>query len=207
MSRELANIGDQVTASINAKKRNLIRNNHSATHLLHESLRQILGNHVTQKGSLVNDEKLRFDFSHNDPIDNIDLEKIEKIVNKIILQKSSVTTEILNQQSAIDEGAIALFGEKYEDEVRVITMGTNSDNYFFSKELCGGTHVNNTGDIKKFKITSQSSVASGIRRLEAVTNIGVDNYKSDQLIKEKEKNTQIENEINKYLNLIKKNCS
>ena len=198
------NIGDQVTASINAKKRNLIRNNHSATHLLHESLRQILGNHVTQKGSLVNDEKLRFDFSHNDPIDNIDLEKIEKIVNKIILQKSSVTTEILNQQSAIDEGAIALFGEKYEDEVRVITMGTNSDNYFFSKELCGGTHVKNTGDIKKFKITSQSSVASGIRRLEAVTNIGVDNYKSDQLIKEKEKNNQIENEINKYLNLIKK---
>jgi len=198
------NIGDQVTASINAKKRNLIRNNHSATHLLHESLRQILGNHVTQKGSLVNDEKLRFDFSHNDPIDNIDLEKIEKIVNKIILQKSSVTTKILNQQSAIHEGAIALFGEKYEDEVRVITMGTNSDDYFFSKELCGGTHVKNTGDIKKFKITSQSSVASGIRRLEAVTNIGVDNYKSDQLIKEKEKNNQIENEINKYLNLIKK---
>jgi len=93
---------------------------------------------------------------------------------------------------------------KYEDEVRVITMGTNSDNYFFSKELCGGTHVKNTGDIEKFKITSQSSVASGIRRLEAVTNIGVDNYKSDQLIKEKEKNIQIENEINKYLNLIKK---
>ena len=153
---------------------------------------------------MVNDEKLRFDFSHNDPIDNIDLEKIEKIVNKIILQKSSVTTEILNQQSAIDEGAIALFGEKYEDEVRVITMGTNSDNYFFSKELCGGTHVKNTGDIKKFKITSQSSVASGIRRLEAVTNLCVDNYKSDQLIKEKEKNNQIENEINKYLNLIKK---
>ena len=134
------NIGDQVTASINAKKRNLIRNNHSATHLLHESLRQILGNHVTQKGSLVNDEKLRFDFNHNDPIDNIDLEKIEKIVNKIILQKSSVTTEILNQQSAIHEGAIALFGEKYEDEVRVITMGTNSDNYFFRKS-CAVEHM------------------------------------------------------------------
>ncbi len=196
--------GDQVTASINTKKRNLIRNNHSATHLLHESLRQILGNHVTQKGSLVNDEKLRFDFSHNDPIDTMDLEKIEKIVNKIILQKSPVTTEILNQQSAIDEGAIALFGEKYEDEVRVITMGKNLDNHFFSKELCGGTHVKNTGDINKFKITSQSSVASGIRRLEAVTNIGVDNYKADQLIQEKEKNIQIENEINKYLNLIKK---
>ena len=146
-----------------------------------------MGNHVTQKGSLVNDEKLRFDFSHNEPIDNIDLEKIEKIVNKIILQKSLVTTEILSRQSAIDEGAIALFGEKYEDEVRVITMGKNSDNYFFSKEFCGGTHVKNTGDIKKFKITSQSSVASGIRRLEAVTNIGVDNYKSDQLIKRKRK--------------------
>ena len=163
------NIGDQVTASINAKKRNLICNNHSTTHLLHESLRQILGNHVTQKGSLVNDEKLRFDFSHNDPIDNIDLEKIEKIVNKIILQKSSVTTEILNQKSAIHEGAIALFGEKYNEEVRVVSMGHDTgDKNNFSLELCGGTHVSNLGEIGMLKIISDTSLGSGIRRIEAV---------------------------------------
>ena len=194
---------DHIKASINLEKRNLIRNNHSSTHLLHASLKKILGSHVSQKGSLVNDKKLRFDFSHHDVISEKNLNKIELLVNKIINQNDTIQTEIQDYQTALNNGAIALFGEKYGDEVRVITMGKDEDN-IFSRELCGGTHVKNTGDIKKFKITSQSSVASGIRRLEAVTNIGVDHYKSDLLIKENEKNIQIENEINKYLNLIKK---
>ena len=196
-------INDQVSTSINVKKRDLIRNNHSSTHLLHSSLRKILGNHVFQRGSLVNDKKLRFDFSHNFPLSDIELEKIENLVNKIISQNIKVNTQILDHQSAINEGAIALFGEKYGEEVRVITMSQDNNNYF-SKELCGGTHVNYTGDIKKFKIINQYSVSSGVRRLEAVSNIGVHNYETIQKTKTKEASFIIEKEINKYLNLIKK---
>jgi len=198
-----AKLSEHVTALINVKKRNLIRNNHSSTHLLHASLRKILGKHVFQKGSMVNDEKLRFDFSHSSPLSNIELEKIEKLVNKLILQNLQVSTQILDHQSAMDQGAIALFGEKYGDEVRVITMRYKDDNYF-SKELCGGTHVNNTGDIKKFKITNQFSVASGVRRLEAVSNIGVDNFKKLQEANIKKIIFRTKQDINKYLNLIKK---
>ena len=198
-----ANINDQVSTSINVKKRDLIRNNHSSTHLLHASLRKILGNHVFQKGSLVNDEKLRFDFSHNLPLSDMELDKIEKLVNKIISQNIKVNTQILDHQSAINEGAIALFGEKYSEEVRVITMGQDTDSYF-SKELCGGTHVNYTGDINKFKIINQYSVASGVRRLEAVSNIGVDNFETIQTAKNKETSFRTQKEIHKYLNLIRK---
>ena len=195
-------IEDQVTASINVEKRNLIRNNHSSTHLLHASLRKILGNYVSQKGSLVNHEKLRFDFSHNDIISEENLEKIELLVNKIIKQKSPVLIEIQDHNVAVNSGAIALFGEKYGEEVRVVTMGKDGDN-IFSRELCGGTHVNNTGDIEKFKIINQSSIASGIRRIEALTNLSVDKFNSDQELKQKDFTIQIKKEINKYIDLIK----
>ena len=199
---------DEITSSIDEDKRNLIRNNHSSTHLLHESLRQILGNHVTQKGSLVNAEKLRFDFSHNDIISLENINKLEHKVNFIIGQKNSVKTEILDHKSAINSGAMALFGEKYGDDVRVISMGENSadknKNNIFSIELCGGTHVSNTGDIKVFKIINQSSVASGIRRIEAVTNIGVELYEEKESQKKIDHNNKIKNEILKYTNLIDK---
>ncbi|MDC0195000.1 alanine--tRNA ligase, partial [Alphaproteobacteria bacterium] len=172
-------ISDEITSTIDENKRQLIRNNHSSTHLLHQSLRQILGKHVTQKGSLVNEEKLRFDFSHNNPINLENMNKLENKVNSVIEKKYTVKTEILDHKSAINSGAMALFGEKYGDEVRVVSMSKKNkeeDNNIFSIELCGGTHVSNTGNIKDFKIINQSSVASGIRRIEAVTNIGVHLY-------------------------------
>ncbi|MBG76795.1 MAG: alanine--tRNA ligase [Pelagibacteraceae bacterium] len=175
-------INDTIKASINNKSRNLIKYNHSSTHLLHAALRKTLGNHVTQKGSLVNSEKLRFDFSHNNSIDKEELQIIEDIVNNQIKNNGTVDIKIIDQKKAIDEGAMALFGEKYGDEVRVVTMGNENGSYF-SKELCGGTHVQKLGEINKFKIINQSSVASGIRRIEAVSNISV-----DQFIKEVEKN-------------------
>ena len=175
-------INDTIKASINKKNRNLIKYNHSSTHLLHAALRKTLGNHVTQKGSLVNSEKLRFDFSHNNSIGKEELQIIEDIVNNQIKNNGTVDIKIIDQKKAIDEGAMALFGEKYGDEVRVVTMGNENGSYF-SKELCGGNHVQKLGEINKFKIINQSSVASGIRRIEAVSNISV-----DQFIKEVEKN-------------------
>ena len=173
-------LGDSVTATIDDQKRDLIKCNHSSTHLLHSSLRKIIGNHVSQKGSLVNSEKLRFDFSHNEIINKDDIIKIENLVNEQIMGNFHVNTKIIDHQKAINEGAIALFGEKYGDEVRVVSMGSIDNNTLFSKELCGGTHVSNIGDIKKFKIISQSSVASGIRRIEAITNKSVAHYISEQ---------------------------
>ena len=169
-------IGDSVTAKIDSYKRQLIKCNHSSTHLLHASLRKILGNHVSQKGSLVNSEKLRFDFSHNEPITSDNIIKIENFVKKEITANSQIEIKTIDHQKALDEGATALFGEKYGDEVRVVSMGTVENNKIFSKELCGGTHVDQTGDILNFKIINQTSVASGIRRIEALTNIAVDEY-------------------------------
>jgi len=200
------NLGDQIKASINIEKRNLIRNNHSSTHLLHASLREILGKHVTQKGSLVNDEKLRFDFSHNEAISNINLKRIEFLVNSIISKKSSVETQLLDHQTAINRGAMALFGEKYGDEVRVISMGNDAKyiNKFFSIELCGGTHVKNTDDIKKFRIINQSSVASGVRRIEAITNISVDNFDKKKNLQKLDLETKNKEEVRKYIHLINK---
>ena len=174
-------IGDSVTATIDSYKRQLIKCNHSSTHLLHASLRKILGNHVSQKGSLVNSEKLRFDFSHNEPITSDNIIKIENFVKKEITANSQIEIKTIDHQKALDEGATALFGEKYGDEVRVVSMGTVEDNKIFSKELCGGTHVAQTGDILNFKIINQTSVASGIRRIEALTNIAVDEYNKQKI--------------------------
>ena len=152
---------------IDIDRRNNIRAYHSATHLLHESLRRVLGTHVTQKGSLVAPDRLRFDFSHMKPISDQEIEKIENHVNSMVQKKSEVKTRIMTPKEAVNNGALALFGEKYGEEVRVLSMGDEKEKYF-STELCGGTHVRNTGDIGKFKIISQSSIAAGVRRVEAL---------------------------------------
>ena len=168
-------VGNSVEMVVEISSRELIKKNHSATHLLHASLRNNLGKHVMQKGSLVNEDKLRFDFSHNKPIDQNTIKKITNEVNDIILQSSEVKTEIKSQEDAVKDGAMALFGEKYGDKVRVVSMGfTNEIPY--SMELCGGTHVSNTKEIKKFYITKEESIASGVRRIEAITDSKVDEY-------------------------------
>lgn len=159
--------GDQADLKIDSIKRQNIRANHSATHLLHESLRRTLGKHVTQKGSYVGPDRLRFDFSHNKPITDEEMIKINDCVNKIIEQKSDVQTRLMTPKAAVAEGALALFGEKYGEEIRVLTMGTDG-NKAFSIELCGGTHVKNTYEIGRFSVVSQSSVAAGVRRVEAL---------------------------------------
>ncbi len=160
-------IKDNVEMKIDIDRRNNIRAYHSATHLLHESLRRVLGTHVTQKGSLVAPDRLRFDFSHMKPISDLEIEKIENHVNSMVQKKSEVKTRIMTPKEAVNNGALALFGEKYGEEVRVLSMGDEKERYF-STELCGGTHVRNTGDIGKFKIISQSSIAAGVRRVEAL---------------------------------------
>jgi len=182
------NVNDNVEMKIDVKRRNNVRAYHSATHLLHESLRRVLGSHVTQKGSLVEPERLRFDFSHMKPISNDEINKIESFVNSMVEKKSEVKTRIMTPNEAVDNGALALFGEKYGDEVRVLSMGSEKDRYF-STELCGGTHVRNTGDIGKFKIISQSSIAAGVRRVEALRDKQLQEY-----LNKKEKLSDIESE-------------
>ena len=181
-------VGDKVEAKIDLKRRKKIMNNHSATHLLHEALRQILGDQVHQKGSLVESDKLRFDFSHDEVVSRSEIDKIELLVNEQILGNSKVTTEETDIDSAKDKGAMALFGEKYGDLVRLLTMGDEN----FSVELCGGTHVERLGDIGRFKIISESGISAGIRRIEAIT--GIEAYELDK------KN---ENDINQIVNLTK----
>jgi alanyl-tRNA synthetase len=191
-------IGENVNLSIDNKKRNNSKANHSATHLLHESLRRTLGKHVTQKGSLVSPEKLRFDFSHNKPIEKDEMSKINKIVNDLVTGSSDVQTRIMTPKEAVKLGALALFGEKYGDEVRVVFMG-KEDNGFFSTELCGGTHVKNTKEIGKFKIISQSSIASGVRRVEALRDVQLKNFEksSNEEKINKDKNLSYQIEITK----------
>ena len=156
--------GDLIKMSVEQKKRSAIAIHHSATHLVHAALREVLGDHVQQKGSLVDENKLRFDFSHSKSLSKEEISKIESIVNKEALNNLEVKTKLMKIDDALKSGAMALFGEKYDDDVRVLTMGKNS----YSVELCGGTHVNRTGDIGLFIITNQSSVASGVRRIEAL---------------------------------------
>jgi len=156
-------VGDRVHAKIDAKRRAAIVLNHSATHLLHSALRRVLGEHVEQKGSLVAPDRLRFDFSHNAPVARPDLQRVETLVNDEVRRNVAADVRHMKYGDAIAFGAMALFGEKYGDDVRVLKMGD------FSTELCGGTHVGRTGDIGLFKITSEGGVASGIRRIEAVT--------------------------------------
>ncbi|WP_273724003.1 alanine--tRNA ligase [Bartonella sp. AU18XJBT] len=162
-----------VELTVDVVRRKKIRVNHSATHLLHEALRQVLGAHVTQKGSLVSPDRLRFDFSHPKSVSLEELKKIEDLANEIILQNSEVKTRLMAVDDAISEGAMALFGEKYGDEVRVVSMGEPLEQERLKKhwsiELCGGTHVKSTGDIGLIHIVSESSVAAGVRRIEALT--------------------------------------
>jgi alanyl-tRNA synthetase len=162
--------GAALALEVDHTRRSAIRQNHSATHLLHEALRQVLGEHVAQKGSLVAPDRLRFDFSHPKPISSEEIERVEDIANKFVLQNTPVITRLLSRDDAIASGARALFGEKYGDEVRVVAMGEGGGNAMgWSVELCGGTHVQRTGDIGLISVASEAGVASGVRRIEAFT--------------------------------------
>jgi alanyl-tRNA synthetase len=163
-------VGAPLELMVDHGRRGAIRSNHSATHLLHEALRQVLGDHVAQKGSMVSSERLRFDFSHTKAISDEEIDRIEAIANRVVLQNEPVVTRLMGVEEAIESGARALFGEKYGEEVRVVSMGSEpGSNRAYSVELCGGTHVRRTGDIGLISIVSESGVAAGTRRLEAMT--------------------------------------
>ncbi len=179
-ARDTLRVGDMITAVVDAERRDAIRRNHTATHLLHAALRTTLGTHVKQAGSLVARDRLRFDFSHYAELGEQDLLDIEDLVNQHILKNEEVRTDLMDIDQALATGAMALFGEKYGDRVRVLSV----DNGSFSRELCGGTHVRRTGDIGLFKIVSEGSVAAGTRRIEAITGLGVLEHlrKSDETL-------------------------
>ena len=158
-------VGDVVNAKVDGEQRAQIMRNHSATHLMHKALREVLGDHVSQKGSLVDADKTRFDFSHNAPMSADEIRRVEEIVNREILANAATEAKLMGYDDAVGAGAMALFGEKYGDEVRVLSIGS-------SRELCGGTHVSRTGDIGLFKIVAEGGVAAGIRRVEAVSGEG-----------------------------------
>ncbi|MGB7101696.1 MAG: alanine--tRNA ligase [Xanthobacteraceae bacterium] len=163
-------VGDVVRLDVDHERRSKIRRNHSATHLLHEGLRQVLGDHITQKGSLVAPDRLRFDFSHPKPVTAKEIERVEDLANNVVLENSLVETRLMDVDEAIESGARALFGEKYGDVVRVVSMGEPQGNASaWSVELCGGTHVKRTGDIGIISIVGESGVAAGVRRIEAFT--------------------------------------
>jgi len=180
------NVGEKVSLEVNAAKRAATAKNHSATHLLHKALKTVLGNHVEQAGSLVSEDRLRFDFTHFSAMTEDELSRVEAIVNEQIESSLPVTTRIMDLDAARKEGAVALFGEKYSNEVRVVSMGD------FSKELCGGTHVRNTAAIGNFKILSETGIAAGVRRIEALTGAAVLAYYRE-----------LENELNEAAKLAK----
>lgn len=168
VERDTLHVGDVITAQVDVEKRDATRRNHTATHLLHAALREVLGTHVKQAGSVVAPNYLRFDFTHYQPLTGDEIAEIERLVNYHILRNEKVQTDILSLEEAMQTGAMALFGEKYAERVRVLTV-PGTEGSVFSKELCGGTHVRATGDIGLFKITSDESIASGTRRIRAVT--------------------------------------
>jgi len=181
VTRGSLSVGDGVDLKVDRERRRATRANHSATHLLHAALKRVLGSHVSQKGSLVEAERLRFDFSHPKPVTAEELTRIEMQVNEVIRQNSDTSTRLMPTDQAIAAGAEALFGEKYGDEVRVLTMGEDLDDpKAYSVELCGGTHVRRLGDIGIFTILSESAVAAGVRRIEALTSEGARRYLSHQ---------------------------
>ena len=188
LKRGSLKVGDVVEMKVDSARRTATRANHSATHLLHEALRRVLGDHVTQKGSMVSPERLRFDFSHPKPMTQEEIAEVEAIVNRVIRQNRDVSTRLMTPDEAIEAGALALFGEKYGDEVRVLAMGVNddTDGKNYSVELCGGTHVHRVGDIAIFKIVSETAVASGVRRIEGLTAEGARLYlvEQDRLLRE-----------------------
>ncbi|MFT5790550.1 MAG: alanyl-tRNA synthetase, partial [Shewanella sp.] len=167
-------VGQSVSTDVDKERRHRTELNHSVTHLLHAALRQVLGTHVTQKGSLVDPDRLRFDFSHFEGVKTSEIKEVEELVNTQIRHNHALTAEVMDIEQAKEKGAMALFGEKYDDEVRVVTMGD------FSIELCGGTHVGRTGDIGLFKLTSEGGIAAGIRRIEAVTGAAAMAYIAKQ---------------------------
>ncbi|MCB1502629.1 MAG: alanine--tRNA ligase, partial [Bauldia sp.] len=176
-------VGDAVRLAIDVPRRQMIRSNHSATHLLHAALRGVLGSHVAQKGSLVAPDRLRFDFSHPKPLDAAELDSVETLANAVLLQDAPVTTRLMDRDQAIESGAMALFGEKYGDEVRVVSMGAapeGNPGREWSVELCGGTHVGRTGEIGLITVTAEAAVAAGVRRIEALTGAAARKHLSDQ---------------------------
>jgi alanyl-tRNA synthetase len=175
------NTSDVAELRVDNAVRTKLRANHSATHLLHAAMRDALGDHVTQKGSLVAADRLRFDISHPKPVTSDELARIERAVNAQVRGNAEVRTLIMGPDEAVEQGAMALFGEKYGDEVRVVSMGTSEKtDDFYSTELCGGTHVGRTGDIGAFKIIAEAAVAAGVRRIEALTGQGASDYAWDQ---------------------------
>ena len=167
VERGALRVGDELTAQVDVEKRDATRRNHTATHLMHAALREVLGTHVKQAGSVVAPNYLRFDFTHYQPLTRTEIAEIERLVNYHILRNEPVQTDVMAIEEAMRSGAMALFGEKYGEQVRVLSIKGAED--IFSKELCGGTHVRATGDIGLFKITSDESIASGTRRIRAVT--------------------------------------
>ena len=194
--------GDTLDLKINLERRSNIRAYHSATHLLHEALRRVLGKHVIQKGSFVGPDRLRFDFSHMKPVSTDEVNKIEKYVNTMVQSKSNVRTRLMTPKEAVENGALALFGEKYGDEVRVLSMGADKNTYF-STELCGGTHVRNTSEIGNFKIISQSAIAAGVRRVEALRDSQLNNYLNSKKIDQQSKDEKLQENIEQIKNQIK----
>ena len=194
--------GDTLDLKIDTKRRSSIRAYHSATHLLNEALRRVLGKHVTQKGSFVGSDRLRFDFSHMKPISKDEVNKIENYVNSMVESKGDVRTRLMTPKEAVANGALALFGEKYGDEVRVLSMGNDKDAYF-STELCGGTHVRNTSEIGNFKIVSQSAIAAGARRVEALRASQLTDYLNSKKIDQENKDKKLQENINQIKNQIK----